>query len=72
MTLRGSWSSTVLSITSFRTIRRPSGIQGLSQLDGYKRGLVNPLTGNPQKSGLDRVPQRLPCSVINLRYDSGK
>ena len=57
MTLRGSWSSTVLSITSFRTIRRPSRIQGLSELDSYKRGLVNSLTGNPQKSGLDRVPE---------------
>jgi hypothetical protein len=31
--------------------------RGLSQLDGYKRGLVNSLTGNLQKSGLDRVPQ---------------
>jgi hypothetical protein len=31
--------------------------RGLSQLDGYKRGLVNSLTGNLQKSGLDRVPK---------------
>ena len=31
--------------------------RGLSQLDGYKRGLVNSLTGNLQKFGLDRVPQ---------------
>jgi hypothetical protein len=30
--------------------------RGLSQLDGYKRGLVNSLTGNLQKFGLDRVP----------------
>jgi hypothetical protein len=29
----------------------------LSQLDGYKRGLVNSLTGNLQKFGLDRVPK---------------
>jgi hypothetical protein len=29
--------------------------RGLSQLDGYKRGLVNSLTGNLQKFGLDRV-----------------
>jgi hypothetical protein len=26
-------------------------------LDNYKRGLVNSLTGNLQKFGLDRVPQ---------------
>jgi hypothetical protein len=31
--------------------------RGLSLLDGYKRGLVNSLTGNLQKFGLDRVPQ---------------
>ena len=31
--------------------------RGLSQLDGYKRGLVNSLTGNLQKFGLDRTPQ---------------
>jgi hypothetical protein len=31
--------------------------RGLSQLDGYERGLVNSLTGNLQKFGLDRVPQ---------------
>jgi hypothetical protein len=31
--------------------------RGLSQLDGYKRGLVNSLTGNFQKFGLDRVPK---------------
>jgi hypothetical protein len=31
--------------------------RGLSQLDGYKRGLVNSLTGNLQKFGLDRVPR---------------
>src|SRR5215813_14272793 len=31
--------------------------RGLSQLDGYKRGLVNSLTGNLQKFGLDRVPK---------------
>ena len=31
--------------------------KGLSQLDGYKRGLVNSLTGNLQKFGLDRVPK---------------
>jgi hypothetical protein len=30
-------------------------LRGLSQLDGYKRGLVNSLTGNLQKLGLDRV-----------------
>jgi len=30
--------------------------RGLSQLDGYKRRLVNSLTGNLQKFGLDRVP----------------
>jgi hypothetical protein len=29
--------------------------RGLSQLDGYKRGLVNSLTGNLPKFGLDRV-----------------
>ncbi len=31
--------------------------RGLHQLDGYKRGLVNSLTGNLQKFGLDRIPQ---------------
>jgi hypothetical protein len=31
--------------------------RGLSQLDGYKRGLVNSLIGNLQKFGLDRVPR---------------
>ena len=31
--------------------------RGLSQLDGYKRGLVNSLTGNLQKFGRDRVPR---------------
>jgi hypothetical protein len=31
--------------------------RGLGQLDGYKRGLVNSLTGNLQKFGLDRVPK---------------
>jgi hypothetical protein len=31
--------------------------RGLSQLDGYKRGLVNSLTGNLQKFGMDRVPR---------------
>ena len=31
--------------------------RGLSQLDGYKRSLVNSLTGNLQKFGLDRVPK---------------
>ena len=31
--------------------------RGLSQLDGYKRGLVNCLTGNLQKFGLDRAPR---------------
>jgi hypothetical protein len=31
--------------------------RGLSQLDGYKRGLVNSLTGNLHKFGLDRVPK---------------
>jgi hypothetical protein len=31
--------------------------RGLSQFDGYKRGLVNSLTGNLQKFGLDRVPR---------------
>jgi hypothetical protein len=29
----------------------------LSQLDGYKRGFLNSLTGNLQKFGLDRVPR---------------
>src|SRR5262249_59034892 len=29
--------------------------RGLAQLDGYKRGLVNSLTGNLQKFELDRV-----------------
>jgi hypothetical protein len=29
----------------------------LSQLDAYKRGLVNSLTGNLQKFGLDRLPK---------------
>ena len=31
--------------------------RGLHQLDDYKRGLVNSLTGNLQKFGLDRVPR---------------
>ena len=31
--------------------------RGLSQLDGYKRGLVNSLTGNLQKFGLDMMPK---------------
>lgn len=31
--------------------------RGLSQFDGYKRGLVNSLTRNLQKFGLDRVPK---------------
>lgn len=31
--------------------------RGLSQFDGYKRGLVNSLTGNLQKFSLDRVPR---------------
>src|SRR6266545_3337888 len=31
--------------------------RGLSQLDGYKRGLVNSLTGNLQKFGLERMPK---------------
>src|SRR5262245_1771168 len=31
--------------------------RGLSQLDGYKGGPVNSLTGNLQKFGLDRVPK---------------
>ena len=31
--------------------------RGLHQLDGYKRGLVNSLTGNLQKFGLDRAPK---------------
>ena len=31
--------------------------RGLNQLDGYKRGLVNSLTENLQKFGLDRVPR---------------
>jgi len=31
--------------------------RGLSHLDGYKRGLVNSLTGNLQKFALDRVPK---------------
>ena len=31
--------------------------RGLSRLDGYKRGLVNSLTVNLQKFGLDRVPK---------------
>ena len=31
--------------------------RGLHQLDGYKRGLVNSLTGNLQKFGLDRAPR---------------
>ena len=31
--------------------------RGLSQLDGYKRGLVNSLTGSLQKFGLERVPK---------------
>src|SRR5438094_7481935 len=31
--------------------------RGLSQLDSYKRGLVNSLTGNLQKYGLDRMPK---------------
>jgi len=34
--------------------------RGLSQLDGYKRGLVNSLTGNLQKFGLDRMPRSKP------------
>ena len=31
--------------------------RGLSQLDGYKRGLVNSLTGNLQKFGLTGCPR---------------
>ena len=31
--------------------------RGLSQVDGYKRGLVNSLTGNLQEFGMDRVPR---------------
>ena len=31
--------------------------RGSSQLDGYKQELVNSLTGNLQKFGLDRVPR---------------
>src|SRR5215467_4299766 len=31
--------------------------RGLGQLDGYKRSLVNSLTGNLQKFGLERVPK---------------
>jgi len=31
--------------------------RGLSQLDDYKRSLVNSLTGNLQKFGLERVPK---------------
>jgi len=31
--------------------------RGLHQLDGYTGGLVNSLSGNLQKFGLDRVPQ---------------
>jgi hypothetical protein len=31
--------------------------RGLTKLDGYKRGLVNSLTGNLQKFGLERVPK---------------
>jgi hypothetical protein len=31
--------------------------RGLHQLDGYKRGLINSLTGNLQKFGLERVPR---------------
>ena len=31
--------------------------RGLSQLDSYKRNLVNSLTGNLQKFGLERVPK---------------
>jgi hypothetical protein len=35
--------------------------RGLSQLDGYKRGLVNSFTENLQKFGLERV-RRVPVS----------
>jgi hypothetical protein len=36
--------------------------RGLSQLDGYKRGLVNSLTGNLQKFGLASTDRCAPSS----------
>jgi hypothetical protein len=41
--------------------------RGLSQLDGYKRGLVNSLTGNLQKFGLDRVAKVEPWKKFSVR-----
>jgi hypothetical protein len=34
-----------------------SNPKALAQLDGYKRGLVNSLTGNLQRFGFERVPK---------------
>lgn len=50
----GLWPSTAPSTTNQKVRQNP---RGLHQLDNYKRGLVNSLTGNLQKFGLDRVPQ---------------
>jgi hypothetical protein len=47
--------------------------RGLSQLDGYKRGLVNSLTGNLQKFGRMQLPQSDTenlCLTLNKRFDS--
>jgi len=55
-----SWLMTFNSAIDYVIQNNPKARQnprGLSQLDGYKRGLVNSLTGNLQKFGLDRVPR---------------
>jgi hypothetical protein len=55
---RGSWSSTgPIDHIIQNNPKARQNPRGLSQLDGYKRGLVNSLTGNLQKFGLDRVPK---------------
>jgi hypothetical protein len=53
-----SWLMAFISAIDHVIHNNPKARQnprGLSQLDGYKRGLVNSLTGNLQKFGLDRV-----------------
>ena len=45
--------------------------RGLSQLDSYKRGLVNSLTGNLQKFGLDRVPKMEDPTLLQQQWIDG-
>jgi hypothetical protein len=55
-----SWLTVLNGVIDYVIENNPKAKQnprGLSQLDGYKRGLVNSLTGNLQKFGLDRVPK---------------